>query len=153
MTGLKFLFEVLRVFGMTTFAMLTVLAQGMCVPDPLMGSTIRGHVYFEVDGKKEALSAVNIELSTYGYDRPVLKTVTTDSQGWFEMPKIRPGHYSLTAKHAGVIGLTVEIRLKRSKKAEEGNGGIEFILRNDPSKACGGATVKLANRMAREPIR
>ena len=153
MTGLKILIEVLRVFGITTFGMLTVLAQGMCVPDPLMSSAIRGHAYFEVEGKKEALSAVKIELSTYGYDRPVLKTVTTNSEGWFEMTKIRPGHYSLTAKHAGVIGLTVEIRLKRPKKAEDGNVGIEFTLRNDPSKACGGATVKLANGMVREPVR
>ncbi len=143
-------FEVFRIVGIAVFATVLGMAQGMCIPDPLTSSAIRGHVYFEVDGKRKALSDVVIELSPYGYDRPVVKKAATDFEGSFEMPNVRPGHYYLTAKHAAVIGITVEIHLKRAKNSDEGERGIEFVLRNDPSKACGGATVELASKPARE---
>ena len=118
-------------------------------PNPLTSSGIRGHVYFEVGDRKEALSDIIMELAPYGYDRPVIKKAKTNSDGWFEMQSVRPGRYYLTAKPEAVIGLTVEVHLKSDRKSSEGDGGFEFILRNDPSKACGGATVRLASKPAR----
>jgi hypothetical protein len=142
-------FEAFRSVGLATLATVA-MAQGVCIPEPLTSAAIRGHVYFEVGGKKEALSDVVMELSPYGYDRPAIRKVATDTKGWFEMLDVRPGHYYLSAKHEAVIGLRVEIRLKRAKKSGAGTEGLEFVLRNDPSKACGGATVTLASQPARE---
>jgi hypothetical protein len=149
MTARSF-FEVFRIVGIAAFATVVVMAQGVCIPDPLTSSAIRGHVYFEVEGKREALSDVVMELAPYGYDRSVVKKVATDSKGWFEMLNVRPGRYCLSAKHEAMIGLRVELRLKRAKKSGAGDEDIEFILRNDPSKACGGATVRLASQPSRE---
>jgi hypothetical protein len=143
--------KLFRIAGIGTYATAVAMAQGLCIPDPLTSTAIRGHVYFEAGGKKEALADVVMELAPYGYDRPVVKKVVTDSKGWFEMLSVRPGRYYLSAKHEAVIGLRVEIRFKRAKRSGGGDEGLEFVLRNDPSKACGGATVGLASQQARAP--
>lgn len=137
------------IMGIATLATSVIMGQDMCIPDPLTTTAIRGHVYLEVGGKKEALSDVLMELAPYGYDRPAVKNTTTNPEGWFEMLNIRPGRYYLTAKHKAVIGLRLEVRVKPPKKHGRADEGFEFILRNDPAKACGGATVRIVSDPAR----
>ena len=142
--------EIFRFFGIAALAAVAAMAQGVCIPDPLTSNAIRGHVYFEAGDKKEAMSDTVIELASYGYNRPVVKKVVTDSGGWFEMLGVQPGRYYLSANSKAVIGLTVEIHLKRAKNSGDVDKDFEFILRNDPSKVCGGGTVKLVPKTVRK---
>ena len=117
-------------------------ANGQCIPDPLTVGNVRGRVYFETDKGKQPLEGVSVQLSRYGYKRPALAKVVTDRAGSFDIPAVARGVYSLAISHPAVIGITVEIHVK---KMRTNRSEIEAVLRNDSSRECGGATVKVIN--------
>jgi hypothetical protein len=116
-------------------------AQGICIPKPLTVHAVKGTVLFEVAGRSEPLSDVTVEVSPYGYKEPPLAKVITPATGRFDLT-VRPGRYYLDVQHAAIIGMRVEIRVQPLKKGGEPKD-VEFVLRNDPARACGGGTVSL----------
>ena len=68
----------------------------------------------------------------------------TAADGRFDLKMIAPGRYYLSIQHSAIIGMRVEIRVRPPKKGSRPSQDIEFVLRNDPGKVCGGGTVSLA---------
>jgi hypothetical protein len=127
-----------------------VMGQDVCIPDPVSTNVIKGQVLFEVDGRRTPLRDVTLEVAPYGYQKPALTKVITGDDGRFDLSTIPPGRYYLTAHHPAVIGLRVEVRLKK-KMRQRIECEIEVVLQNDPSRPCGGATAAL--RQANEQRR
>lgn len=119
-----------------------LLAEDVCILDPISVTDLQGRVYFEVDGKREALPDVTVEVAPYGYKKPPIATSVTKQDGTFVMRQLRLGRYYLSVRHSVVIGLSVEVRLKKAKRPKGAPTLIEIVLRNDPSKYCAGATAK-----------
>lgn len=124
----------------------TLFGNDICIPDAIAVSTVEGNLYFEVGGRRQALSDVTVEVAPYGYKKPPIATVTTKQDGRFYLPQVHVGHYYLSVRHASVIGLSVEMRVIRSKRKTGGTGTIEIVLRNDPSRYCAGATVNVVRK-------
>lgn len=127
----------------------STVAQDVCVPESLSVHGLRGRVYFELNGKREPLPDVQVEVTPYGYKKPPVATSVTNEVGEFLLRQVRPGRYYLTVRHAVVIGLSVEVRVKKAKRAEEDSTLIEIVLRNDPTKYCAGATVIARKEISR----
>lgn len=121
-------------------------AQGICIPKPLTVYAVKGRILFEAAGKAEPLGDATVEISAYGYQKPVLAKMTTPADGRFDLSMVAPGRYYLSTEHPAIIGMRVEIWLQPSKKAIQTVQDIEFVLRNDPGRSCGGGTVSLVPR-------
>jgi hypothetical protein len=123
-----------------------LFGEDICIPDPIAVTAVEGGVYFEVGGNKQALSDATVEVAPYGYRKPPLAAVVTKQDGRFSLAQIRPGRYYLSVRHTSIIGLSVEMRVTRPKRAKDGAEEIEIVLRNDPSKYCAGGTVTVVRR-------
>lgn len=124
-------------------------AQDVCIPEPLSVSYLRGRVYFEVNGKRAPLPDVTVEVAPYGYKKPAIATLVTKEDGAFVLPQVRSGRYSLSVRHAVVIGLSVEVRVKQAKRPKPDPALIEIVLRNDPTRHCAGATARIVREVSR----
>jgi hypothetical protein len=133
-----------------TVTCVSAVAQDVCVHQPLAVNEIRGRVYSEVNGKRAPIPDVTVEVAPYGYKQPAATTSVTDTDGAFVLRQVPSGRYYLSVRHASVIGLSVEVRLrskqtrhKQDTRPRTDSMLIEIVLRNDPSKYCGGATATL----------
>jgi len=143
----------MRNVGMTAAALLSLgllapllFGDDMCIPDPITVGAVEGNVYFEVGGKRQALSDVTVEVAPYGYKKPPVAVVVTKQDGRFSLAQIQAGRYYLSVRHTSIIGLSVEMRVTRPKRAKGVTGEIEIVLRNDPSKYCAGGTVNVVRK-------
>ncbi len=124
----------------------TLPGDDVCIPDPITVNTVEGTVYFDAGGKQEPLSDVIVEVAPYGFKKVPIATAVTKSDGKFSLSQVPSGRYNLTIRHAVVIGLQVETRVKRSKRKKDNPNVIQIVLRNDPSKYCAGATVAVVRK-------
>lgn len=106
-------------------------------------------MYFEVEGKRQALPEVTVRVAPYGYNRPPVAAVVTKEDGRFSLAEIRPGKYYLSVQHESMIGLSVEMRVRKPRQERNGAEEIEIVVRNDPSKDCAGGTVTVIRRSGR----
>lgn len=115
--------------------------QGICIPAPISVASIKGTVLFELPGKRLPLREVTIRVLEYKSKRSIASFVTKDD-GEFSLASISPGRYYLSAEAEGIIGITVELRI--DQKSQRLDQDIEFILRNDPMRPCGVASVNVS---------
>lgn len=128
-------------------------AQDVCVPDPLVVDSIRGRIYFETNSKRQPLSEVTVEVAPYSYRTRPKATGVTKEDGAFAFPELRPGRYYLSVRHPVLIGLRVEVRRKEARWPKRETTGIEIVLRNDPTRYCGGATATTVRETSQPPSR
>ncbi len=116
-----------------------LLAQDICIHDPLESYRIAGQVLLDVSGKRTPVSDAVVEISVPDY---VVDKWVTASDGRFEIRDVKPGRYELRVLNKALIGFGVEIRL--TTRASATQRYIVFVLRNDPARPCGGGTVSTA---------
>lgn len=127
------------VFSCLCYPSIGALGQGMCVPERLRVSEVKGQVFSGYEGKQRPQADVTVEVTKLHNAKRVVARSVTDVDGYFHIEGIRPGKYWLSTKHHQLIGIDVELNVVATGyKSKTDVRRIVFVLGADPSKMCGG---------------
>lgn len=116
-------------------------AQGICIPEPIKVSQVRGHVLSGPEEDRSPLEAATVKVLELGTNHVLLST-TTDKSGQFHIQGLKAGKYALQAEHPAASSIAVEMTVTTPRQSSKRNNRlIEFVLGADPTKDCWGGTV------------
>lgn len=103
-----------------------------------------------VSGEDGSFSFSDVKPGRYNlifrqYNQPVIGSAVTGRNGLFSLSGVKPGRYYLILRHSVVVGIGVELRVKRARR-KAGPERVEAVLRNDLSDACAGATITVVRK-------
>jgi hypothetical protein len=113
-------------------------AQGICIPDPLEVTSLRGQVVFSFSKGEEPLSKASVKLRSANYPRPVIAKAKINKNGEFDFKGIKYGTYILTVTYPQLARLDVETSFIKEKEKTNSRQMIIFSLGANFTVPCGG---------------
>jgi hypothetical protein len=119
-------------------------SQNVCFIDAIEVPEIKGHVLLEVSQKTVPLSDTTLEVTPDDGSKTIIAKTASDKDGAFVIRGVKPGCYSVTARHVGLPEFTAYVKVESSDAKLTDVPEIRFILRNNPSQVSGGANAERA---------
>ena len=120
------------------------VAQGICNFKSFRLENIKGKIVAQSKGSDDPVAQAKVELRSYGGDERLVSSTITDSNGYFEFQRVKPGTYWVLAwKSPFFLKYPVKLNIVRRLKRSEQSKQLVIKLGAKPLEPCGGGDVEL----------
>ena len=94
-----------------SFSTVQYFAQGICVPDTLAVTYVKGKVLAHLNRGDEPLQNIIIRITKKDRMKKIIKETKTDKDGFFDVGKLKKGSYNLIASYQGLGSFYLNLSL------------------------------------------